>query len=350
MERPLASFASSASVRKTLGILVVVTVLSGGCGGASSSRSAPASPETSAATSNPPSAEPARQGEGAAPARELTIAEARRYMLELINRDRKSMGLGPVTLDDGAPTAAGQAHAEDMARNGYLGHWGLDGSVPEQRLTEAGGGDMVLENASCFTDERPRTLDREPRIDAAQVERTESMFFHEVPPNDGHRKNILKPWHTRVGIGIAQPRATRTEIPVPCIAQEFVDAYGSYRPVPRESKVGGRLHVEATLAKPAAPLGVGLARVEMPRALSATEANARRAYPVPQPYQMYWTQGYVTPIPVTVTGQRLAVDIPLDDRGKPGLYELSIWAKLPGSPDPQIVSLRTIRVHPRADE
>ena len=80
-------------------------------------------------------------------------------MVALVNRDRATQGLGPVELDDGAPTVAGQAHAEDMARLGYLGHWGSDGSVPEQRHTEAGGSDMVLENALCFTDEAKRTLD-----------------------------------------------------------------------------------------------------------------------------------------------------------------------------------------------
>ena len=92
----------------------------------------------------------ARTGAGAAGGvssdgrRGLTIAQARRYMVDLINRDRASMGLPPVTFDEGAPTRAGQEHAEDMAQNGFLGHWGTDGSVPEQRFTEAGGLDMVL--------------------------------------------------------------------------------------------------------------------------------------------------------------------------------------------------------------
>jgi len=74
---------------------------------------------------------------------------------------------------------------------------------------------MVLENASCFTDAKHRPVDSYARIDPDQIEHTESMFFNEVPPNDGHRKNILKPWHTKVGIGIAQPRSTPMEIPVP---------------------------------------------------------------------------------------------------------------------------------------
>ena len=287
---------------------------------------------------------PAGASSPGSPRGPLTIAEARRYMVVLINRDRATLGLPPVALDEGAATRAGQGHAEDMAENGYLGHWGLDGSVPEQRYTQAGGADMDLENVSCFTDERHRTLDAAPPIDPAQIENTESMFFNEVPPNDGHRKNILKRWHKKVGIGIAQPRATPTEIPVPCVSQEFTDDYGAYAAIPKTARIGDRLHVEGKMVAPALPVGVGLARVDFPKTLTTSDANARRAYPVPRPYQMYWPVGYETPIPLAVKGEKFAIDVPLGQGQKPGLYELSIWAKLPDSPDFQVVSLRTMRV------
>jgi len=276
----------------------------------------------------------------------LTPARARAYMVELINRDRATMGLPPVALDDGAPTRAGQSHADDMATHGYLGHWGTDGSVPEERFTAAGGTDMVLENASCFTDEQARKLDRAPLIDPKNIEKAEDMFFHETPPHDGHRKNILKAWHKTVGIGIAQPVATPTEIPVPCIAQEFVDPYGTYLPAPRSARAGAMLHVGGTIASPATFAGVGLARVDAPRPLPVSELNRRRSYPVPAPYQMYWPAGFQTPIPVKVDGSKFAIDVPLSDAGKPGLYELSVWATLPGSADFVMVSLRAIQVRP----
>jgi len=265
-------------------------------------------------------------------------------MVALVNRDRATQGLGPVELDDGAPTVAGQAHAEDMARLGYLGHWGSDGSVPEQRHTEAGGSDMVLENALCFTDEARRTLDPKALIDPAQVERAESMFFDEVPPNDGHRKNILKPGHTKVGIGVAQPIATPTELPVPCFAQEFTDGYGSYAALPKRAKVGTVVRVEGSLAAGARPTGVGVARVVKPGPIAASDLNKRRSYPVPKPFQMYWGPGFVTPVPVKIDGGKLAIDVPLSDHAQPGLYEISVWAKLGKSEEHTMVSLRTIVV------
>jgi hypothetical protein len=267
-------------------------------------------------------------------------------MVRLINRDRASAGLSPVALDEGPATRAGQAHAQDMATHGYLGHWGTDGSVPEERFTEAGGTDMVLENASCFTDEATRTLDPAARIDPKSVEQAEDMFFHETPPHDGHRKNILKPWHKTVGIGVAQPVATPTEIPVPCFAQEFVDPYGSYSAAPRKAHPGDLLHLGGTMASPATFAGVGLARVDAPKPIPVSELNRRRSYPVPAPYQMYWPPGFQTPIPVRVTGDRFAIDVPLSDANRAGLYEVSVWATLPGSPDFVMVSLRTILVRP----
>jgi hypothetical protein len=283
-------------------------------------------------------------GGGEAPRGLMTPMEARRYMVDLINRDRASFKLPPVVLDEGAPTRAGQVHAEDMATHGYLGHWGTDGSVPEQRFSEAGGADMVLENASCFTDERPRKLDANPRIDPKNVEQAEEMFFHETPPHDGHRKNILKPWHKKVGIGVAQPTATPTEIPVPCFAQEFIDPYGSYASVPRKMRVGDTLHVEGSLTAPAEFAGLGLARVDAAKPLAVDELNRRRTYPVPTPYQMYWPPGFQTPIPVKVAGKHFAIDVPVTDSGKAGMYELSIWAMMPGTSDPVMVSLRTLQL------
>jgi uncharacterized protein YkwD len=296
-------------------------------------------------TAGPARAQPAGAGQaGSKVPPVLDQGQARRYMVQLINRDRATQGLPPVDLDEGPPTLSGQRHAEDMAVHSYLGHWGTDGSVPEQRLTEAGGADMVLENASCFTDERPRTLDPSPKISAADVERTEAMFFNEQPPNDGHRKNILKPLHKKVGIGLAQPVATPTEIPTACFSQEFIDPYGTYAALPRTLRVGDRLVVSGKGSAPAQITGVGLARVEAPHSIPVSELNKRRSYLVPVPYQVYWPPGFVSPIPLVVKGNDFSITVPVSDQNKPGLYEVSVWAKFPDAPDMVMVGLRTVPV------
>lgn len=314
----------------------------GACSGATTKPSAPAAasasapgPATPVASSGPPASSPP-------PSHPLTIPEARRYMLALINRDRASQNLPPVDLDEGPPTKAAQAHAEDMAHLGYLGHWGSDGSVPEQRHTEAGGVHMVLENAVGFIDETKRTLDPNARIDPRQIEKAQASMFDELPPNDGHRQNILRPLHNKVGIGIAQPVSTPTEIATPCFAQEFVDAYGTYAPISKRAKADSPLHVEGTLVDVAEPTGVGIARLANQSPLPPAELNKRRSYPVPKPQTMYWRPGFVTPIPVKIQGKTFSIDIPLPSQT--GLYEVSVWARVSGKKEDSLVSLRTFEV------
>jgi uncharacterized protein YkwD len=274
----------------------------------------------------------------------LTLPEARRYMVQLVNRDRSTQGLPPVSLDEGAAQSAGQAHADDMAHLGYLGHWGSDGSVPEERVTRAGGADVDFENAYCVTDEKTRALYPAARFPPAEIERAEAMFFNEVPPNDGHRKTILGKWRKRVGIGIAMPRPQQNEIIVPCISQEFVDTYGTYEPLPQSIKLGATLHIAGTLSGDVKLGAVGLSRTDAPKPLATAELNKRRSYPLPEPYEMFWPHGYRTRIELKTTGQSFSVDVPVSDHGQRGLYEVSVWAQHPGEKDFTYVSLRTLRV------
>lgn len=271
----------------------------------------------------------------------LSVDEARAYMVELINRDRKSMGLGPVKLDTGPPTRAGDRHAKDMATRGFLGHWGSDGSVPEQRHAESGGAHMVLENALCVTDGQERALDPKPRIAKKDVERAQSLFFNEKPPNDGHRKNILGSRHTAVGIGVTKTATTTSEIGVPCFTQEFVDVAGTYAPIPARAKAGARVHVAGELAGAWRPMGVGIKRLPAPRPLSPEELNKRRSYPVPEPDEIFFRKGYKTRKPLDVRGKKFSIDVVLPSGG-PALVEISVWAAHGTSEELKMVSLRTI--------
>jgi uncharacterized protein YkwD len=265
--------------------------------------------------------------------------EATSYMLSLINRDRQAAGLPPVELDPVASVGA-RRHAQDMAKNGFTAHWGSDGSVPEQRYTEAGGSDMVQENVACLFDGVARELDPSPRFNPARLEQLQKMFMDEVPPHDGHRRNILKPGHHRVGIGLAQPAS----VDQPCLAQEFVDDWGDYEELPRQAPPTVMLHVAGQIREPLAFGGIGIGRIEPASPKSAKELNATSVYRIPQPTALYFPPGFKTPKPVKVEGRAFSLDVKLLPNAGKGRYEVSIWAKEAGKSELFMVSLRTIVV------
>ncbi len=323
--------------------LVAVCAWLAGCGAASrgSTHGAVGSVDKGSSPNevqpDPREVQPPREVER--PKSRLTREQAQKYILALINRDRAAGGLPPVAWDETA-ARAGQVHADDMVRNGYTAHWGADGSVPELRYTEVGGEHMVQENAGCFADGKERELDPDPRFDPIAIEKVESSFFHEQPPNDGHRKNILKRWHTHVGVGLAKARG----VDVVCQAQEFTDQYGEYDPLPTTAKVGQKLEIAGTVEAPAKFVGVGIARTTLPGPRKGIDLLKTGTYPIPAPFVTYFPKGFVTPVPVTVDGRHFSIEVPLSDHGQKGLYQVSVWGEVPGTKDFVMLSLRTIRV------
>jgi uncharacterized protein YkwD len=276
----------------------------------------------------------------ARPTKPMPLAEARKYFLRLVNRDREREGLEPVVFDSTAQKAA-QEHSDDMASHGFTAHYGTDGSVPEMRYAAAGGTDIAFENAACFFDNAERKLDKNAMFLATELERIESAFINEKPPHDGHRRNILNPWHNRVGFGLSQP----VGITVPCVAQEFVDHYGKYDPIPSSASVGAKIRVAGEMIAPASFGAVAVARIDKPEPRTADDLNGTGSYQLPQPYVTFLPKGFVTPIEVKVEGgMRFSVEIPLDDRGKPGIYQVSVWGLVPESKELVTLSLRTVHV------
>jgi uncharacterized protein YkwD len=274
------------------------------------------------------------------PASPLDLEAAREYVLALVNRDRAELGLPAVERDEVAERA-GQRHVEDMAKHGYTAHWGTDGSVPEQRYTEAGGEHFVQENAMCFFDEKERELDPHPLFEAVELEKIELAFMSETPPNDGHKKNIIKPVHNRLGIGLSKPIGLKQ----PCMAQEFVDAYGSYGGIPKQARKRETLKIEGEIHDPVEFGGVGVGRIEPMQPISAKKLNTTSTYKVPEPYVLYFPAGFKTPKPVAVNGKQFSIEVPLDDGGQAGRYQVSVWGKYPNAGDELVmISLRTLVV------
>ncbi|MGH7280669.1 MAG: hypothetical protein ACRELY_04030, partial [Polyangiaceae bacterium] len=103
-------------MRKAL-IFSLIALLSMACG--SAPKPADTTPSTttvvtpaSDATSPTPAVANVSPAVASPPAGDrLSVADARKYMVVLINRDRATMHLAPVTLEEGAGQVAGQAHA-----------------------------------------------------------------------------------------------------------------------------------------------------------------------------------------------------------------------------------------------
>ena len=123
--------------------------------------------------------------------------ELKLYMLELINKERTSAGVPPVTLGE---NIAAQLHAENSLASCFSGHWGVDGLKPYMRYSLAGGYQTNGENGSgsnyCI-----KASDRYRALRSIGPEVRDMMEGWVRSP--GHRRNILDKWHKKVNIGLA---------------------------------------------------------------------------------------------------------------------------------------------------
>jgi uncharacterized protein YkwD len=169
-----------------------------------------------------------------------------KMVVDQINQDRAAYGLPPVTWDPVAAAAAMQ-HVQEEADEGYISHWGMDGSKPQLRYTRAGGLDVVQENESVSLFDQGMagvTIEEIGR----EVIKHEALMMAEPAGDDGHKKNILNPHHTGVGVAIA---AGRHGI---AMAEEFTNHYTTMTPLPRVALPGsviilqGKIHRTVELA------------------------------------------------------------------------------------------------------
>ncbi len=124
-------------------------------------------------------------------------AEKRR-LLEQINNERKALGLSELKYDTRA-ARVGDEFCADSARNFFIGHWDLEGRAPYLRWALGGGVDYHAQNfASQSKIPGPLTESVETLLLSAHA-----RMMAEKPPDDGHRRTVLDPAWTHVGIGAA---------------------------------------------------------------------------------------------------------------------------------------------------
>lgn len=117
-------------------------------------------------------------------------------MLERINAERADRGLAAVGM--GNNTAA-QAHAENMMKWCFSGHWGVDGLKPYMRYSLAGGYQSNAENVSGLS----YCVRAEENYARTSPEREVDDSMDGLMDSPGHRANILDPRHSRVNLGLA---------------------------------------------------------------------------------------------------------------------------------------------------
>jgi hypothetical protein len=243
-------------------------------------------------------------------------ADAKRALFRRINHERRLHGVPPLAYDARA-AAVGDSFCLDQALGGYAGHWDARGRAPYVRWGLAGGVDYHAENA-CSYSVASGILGR-PVGDLLMVGHASMM--DERPPADGHRRTILDPTLTHVGIGLA---AVAGEFRM---TEEFTRVRLEWIQLPDRPVRAGQ--VAPFAAKPLA--GWRVRRIEVlheppPRSLSIRELRERGSYGYPRPVQTL--RPYLTPGAAysgrdrgefaVDAGGRFSVDLPLDEG--PGYY------------------------------
>jgi uncharacterized protein YkwD len=247
--------------------------------------------------------------------------EVRNALVRRINQDRAAAGLDPVGLDVLA-SQVGDHHCQEMAGRGYLSHWNLRGLLPYHRYHFAGGRDHVQENLSRTTvfSSQPNPLSAEPEALRRPLLEAHQRYVDEQPPLDGHRKNVLDPGHTHVGIGLAVVGGEFT------MAEEFVNRYVELAPFPEQLPRGPIVVSGQLLRSGFGPFYCAVFYEGWPTRRSVDALNRTYAYQdmagdvcarVP-PWEMSFRPG----------SERFRFNVPVQLLG-PGYYHLVLWVRQP---------------------
>ena len=171
-----------------------------------------------------------------------SIDDAKQYILELVNDERRKAGVPPVRLGN---NRAAQLHAEAALEACYSAHWDQWGLKPNHRYTLAGGTGADAENVSRH-DACTRAGDGYHLLGSLshEVEDTVSGLM----TSRVHRQPILNPAHTMLNAGIAHDRYNIN------VVQQFSSDYVTYQERPNIDEKGILRFRAATQG---ATLGIG---------------------------------------------------------------------------------------------
>lgn len=199
------------------------------------------------------------------------FADIRANLLEMINEERAVEKVRPLAVDDLA-TQVATKHAIEMAREEFASHWGRNGLKPYHRYSFAGGTHATQENVSAADSTWSMKVDQ-LKQDTAYLH---VRLYQEKPPYDGHRRTILAPQHTHVGIGLAveQLRLRLVEL--------FVARHVEVAPLSREAKPGAEISFRGKiLTRDHVLNNLEVFYEPLPKAPELTWLRQTRAYALP---------------------------------------------------------------------
>jgi cysteine-rich secretory family protein len=253
----------------------------------------------------------------------------KRAVFERINQDRAEAGRHPVVWDEEAARAADDFCTHQVAEK-TRGHFLTDGIPPYARMSFAGVFGMHSENSVSWVTNAETFSD--PLVKLA-LEGHDEML-REKPPADGHRRAILDPDATHVGVGYSASHGRFQ------MTQEFLarglrslslsplsgssGVYFDGRPLPEET-----LHFVTVGWEPS------------PRPMTRQEASGRTSYSYPNPRLSYVPEGLRT-LRVSGTTSEDRLKIRTDHSftfefvpSHPGLYSLVFYLSARPSTPPR---------------
>ena len=263
----------------------------------------------------------------------------RAEMLRMINRDRQRFGLAPVDLDPDASSVA-DTYCKLQIRNRTSGHYTLDGQTPYMRYSFAGGNDGLSENAAAWS----ANFGFSDRALLDMMRRSQEAMMAEAAPHDGHRKSILDPHATHVGIGVAWEGGEFR------IAQEFLRRYVDWvRPLPRRASSGERLLCSGRPKRGFEIEAITVHHEPFPQAMAAQVVNKIGSYALPHDRREYlprlvgeqYSDGRRGDFQVADDGG-FAFAVPFPDG--PGIYTVVVWVHAHGAHETIAASNVSVRV------
>lgn len=236
---------------------------------------------------------------------ESSSSETLMRVFDRINRDRSRHGLAAVALDTELSEIASLRCAR-LIEDRTNGHFSTDGLPPYLRYSMSGIHGYISENVASWSS--PRS------IPTAAVEglliRSHNEMVTEIPPYDGHRRSILDPWATHVGLGYAVSGGELRFI------EAFRRQYVSWiSEIPPITAAGSPLNLEGVVEGGMKLREISVHWEPLPRPMSPDQADAIRTYDFPARPRFIRNDG------ATGSG-RFSMKVLLDQG--PGIYSLVI--------------------------